>query len=75
LPLARRCLPPPAKRGLEPLGKRRKESAESGGPRGPNERERASHWAGVRGSRLIFRGGNPLKHLHYCASQYASNVP
>jgi len=39
---------PPLPGRLEPLGKRRKESAEGGGPRGPSERERASHWAGVR---------------------------
>ena len=30
---------PPRSGGLEPLGKRRKESAEGGGPQGPNERE------------------------------------
>jgi hypothetical protein len=40
----------PSPGGLSLLGMQRKDSAKGGGPRGPSERERTSHWAGVRAS-------------------------
>ncbi len=42
---------PPLPGGLEPLGKRRKESAEGGGPRGPSERERSESLGRGEGER------------------------
>src|ERR1041385_6164023 len=37
-------------RDFRRLGSGERNPAEGGGPRGPSERERASHWAGVRAS-------------------------
>ena len=64
-----RVLPLPE--GLEPLGKRRKECGEATGPGGPSERERASHWAGVRGkdAPLSFRATERGKRKFLIATQ------
>src|SRR4051812_37978726 len=39
---------PPQKEDFRRLGSGERNPAEGGGPRGPSERERASHWGGVR---------------------------
>src|SRR4051812_24982404 len=40
---------PPPKEDFRRLGSGERNPAEGGRPRGPSERERTSHWAGVRG--------------------------
>ena len=61
--------------GLETLGKCERNLAEGRGPRGPSERERASHWAWVRWC-LGFRGAKlrPLATIQIIPCCYEPDI-
>ena len=58
---------------LSRLGSGERNPAEGGGPRGPSERERASHWAGVRGNESS--NASPLPNLQPATHWQLIHIP